>query len=264
MVFLTTILAASSVLQGPLVRMGFNPAQVERNDPIWQKALHEVYRSPEELNAQDEREARHGFHFAKLVHGNPELREIALTFDDGPHPGRTEKLLALLRKEDVPATFFVVGKMVRKYPYLAREIVREGHLLGNHTFSHVTLTKLPKAYIEAEYQACNDLVYRTTGVRMNVCRPPGGDYDEDVIDAANDLGMTTVLWTDDPGDFAETDPQELTQRTMDKLTNGGIVLMHDGVPCTMQVLPKIIHEARARGFRFVTVRQLAIDAGGAR
>lgn len=233
-----------------------NPAVVADTDPYWQRALQEVDRSPEELQAQSRREERMGLYLPKLMRGDPHRKLLALTFDDGPHRGYTERLLALLGSERVRATFFLVGKMVEKNPALVRQIVAGGHLLGNHTFSHVTLTKIPFAEMRAEYEACNDVVENVTGQRLRFCRPPGGDYDSLVISAALEQGLTTVLWTDDPGDYAKPGTNVIEQKTLRRLSNGGIILLHDGIEQTIQVLPQIIKFAKAQGYEFVTVDQL--------
>jgi peptidoglycan/xylan/chitin deacetylase (PgdA/CDA1 family) len=238
-----------------------NTATLERDDPYWKHALEEVYRSPEEIKAQDEREQRRGQFLPKLIRGNPKLKLLALTFDDGPHPGKTEALLDLLKREHVRATFFVIGKMVERNPNLLRRMAKEGHLIANHTFSHVTLTKIPEEEVEVEYKANIDIVKELTGKTMRYCRPPGGDYDASVVQAAATLGMTTVLWTDDPGDYANPGDEILQQRTLDRLSNGGIILLHDGIKETMQILPKVIEYAKKQGFKFVTVDQLSKSLG---
>lgn len=233
-----------------------NSARVESADRFWQEALEEVDRSPEEIRAQDTREVRSGIYLPKLIRGDADDRLLALTFDDGPHPGKTEKLLSLLAKENVKATFFVVGKMVERYPELLKRIDAAGHTIGNHTFSHVTLTKIPDNEVRAEYEACNDVVEHVIHKRMRLCRPPGGDYDREVIKAATEQGLTTVLWTDDPGDYASPGTHTIESKTLERLSNGGIILLHDGVGQTLQVLPQIIDYARRRGYRFVTLDEL--------
>lgn len=233
-----------------------NPATVDNSDRYWRRALEEVDRSPEEIEAQAQRERRQGIDVPKLIRGNPRERLLALTFDDGPHVKFTAKLLALLHHEGVKATFFVVGKMVERHPDLLRAISREGHLVGNHTFSHVTLTKIPLTEVRAEYEACNDIVEDVAGIKMRFCRPPGGDYDRHVIQAATEQGLTTVLWTDDPGDYANPGTKRIEEQTLKRLSNGGIILLHDGIEQTLDVLPQIIHYARDRGYRFVTVDEL--------
>lgn len=233
-----------------------NSAVPERTDPYWLRAQLEVYRSAEELAAQDAREHRRGQVLPKLIRGNPREKVLALTFDDGPHPVYTQKLLALLQRENVKATFFVIGKMVERQPDLLRAIDQAGMEVGNHTFSHVTLTKIPLVEAETEYRANNDIVQKVIGKSMRFCRPPGGDYDAEVITAATKNQLTTVLWTDDPGDYANPGDNVIEQRTLARLSNGGIILLHDGVQQTLDVLPQIIAYAKKNGYRFVTCSEL--------
>lgn len=229
---------------------------LDSSDAYWTAALEEVDKSPEEITAEANREARLGIYLPKLIRGNPKEKLLALTFDDGPHPIFTEKLLALLKAEDVKATFFVVGKMVEKNPQLLKEIADDGHLVGNHTFSHVTLTKIPMNEVRAEYEACNDVIENTINQRPRFCRPPGGDYDRQVVKAATEQGLTTVLWTDDPGDYASPGTHIIEMKTLDRMSNGGIILLHDGIQQTLDVLPQIIQYAKSHGYRFVTVDEL--------
>jgi hypothetical protein len=243
-----------------MVQPGHNPAKPEIKNPYWQNALKEVYRSPQEIVAQVIRDQRRGVYLPVLVRGDSTRKEIALTFDDGPHPNQTLALLKILRDKKVPATFFVIGKMVQKYPDLARAIVRGGHTIANHTFSHVTLTKIPEPYIETEWRAAQEIIHQTTGVWPKFARPPGGDYDPGVIHAAAINRLTVALWTDDPGDFANPGAPIIEQRVLSKISNGGIILLHDGVEETLQILPQIIDYARKQGYTFVSLGKLYAEA----
>lgn len=233
-------------------RQRINLAKEQKDDPNWKQAYEEIASGPREAvlrpNAAEP--------LPKLVRGPHDQKSLLLTFDDGPHPAYTPKLLKLLTEESVPATFFVIGKMAEKHPELVRDIVRSGNTIGNHTFSHVTLTRIPAEDIRTEYRANNELIKRLTGVKMTFCRPPGGDYDPTVIRAAQEEGLTTVLWTDDPGDFANPGEAIVLDRTLKKLRNGGVVLLHDGSPNTVNILRELIHEARERGFTFVSPQQM--------
>lgn len=236
-----------------------NKALEQKNDPYWRRALEETYKSPDELVAQDARERRRGRPLNKILRGDPTKPAIALTFDDGPHPELTLQLLDILKEEKVKATFFVIGKMVEQHPELLKAIEAGGHTIGNHTFSHVTLTKIPLKDILTEYQANNDLIKQIIHKDVRFCRPPGGDYDPLVIQGATDCGLTTVLWTDDPGDYANPGSNVIEERTLARLSNGGIILLHDGVKETLEVLPQIIRYAKQKGFRFVTLDEMARD-----
>jgi len=228
----------------------------------WARALQEVYKTPGELKAQDEREARKGTVYRKLIHGDRSVRAIALAFDDGPHPQYTPKLLAILQREQVQATFLVVGKMAEQYPDLIRQESAAGHLIGNHTYHHVNLTRIPLNLVETEWQACNEVIESILGLAMAYCRPPGGDYDADVITAAAKAGLTTVLWTDDPADYARPGDRLIERRVLDAISPGGIVLLHDGVQQTVDVLPQIIETLKQRGRQFQTIDEMARDTLG--
>jgi len=233
-----------------------------RVDAFWAKAKQEVYRSADELKAQRARELRKGLRYDELAHGNPRLRTIALTFDDGPHPQFTLQLLKILKQYDVTATFFVVGQMAEKHPELIRAEHTAGHVVGNHTCHHVNLTKIPVLEIATEWQACEDVIRSITGETMRFARPPGGDYDDDVIRAAMGLGLTTVLWTDDPGDYASPGDMVIRHRVLRRVGNGGIILLHDGVQQTVDVLPQLLDYLKSRGYQFVTVEEMWSEVRG--
>lgn len=246
-------------LPGPTVahRPGqVNPMTEDRLDAYWRTAQQEEYKSPEELLAHIERDIKRGTPLPVLVKGSSRTKKIALTFDDGPHPSYTPKLLQILRTENVKATFFVIGFMAEKYPDLVKAEAAEGHTIGNHTFSHVTLTHLPPLEMETEYRACSDVILKLTGRYPEFCRPPGGDYNSKVVMAGRLNGMTTVLWTDDPGDYNNPGATLVERVTLTKLTPGGIILLHDGSNDTLKVLAKIIELGKQRGYQFVTLKDL--------
>lgn len=191
-----------------------------------------------------------------IRHGSPNEKVVALTFDDGPHGANTLRLLRILQQKKQRATFFLVGKMAKRHPDLVSAITKCGHELGNHTFSHVTLTKVSAEEVRADYQACNDMIFAVTGKRAKVCRPPGGDSNPNVIKAGASLGMTTVLWTADPGDYYSPGAEKIYKRTMSHIHPGGIILLHDGISQTLDVLPRIIDEVRAKGYRLITAGEL--------
>lgn len=239
-----------------------NSAIASQLDQFWQKAKRESYKTPEELKAQQQWEQRKGYHYAKLMHGRMGVHEVALTFDDGPHPQYTPKILAILRKYHVKATFFVVGEMAAKQPELIRAEAADGHVVGNHTYHHVNLTKIPDSSIPIEWQAAQDVIKGITGKSMRFCRPPGGDYDGEVMKDATDLGLVTVLWTDDPGDYASPGDKAIKRRVLSRIDDGGIILIHDGIQQTIDVLPQIIENLKKRGFRFVTVSEMYNEIHG--
>lgn len=226
------------------------------NDPYWQHAKKEVYKSVLELMAQHQNELLHGIQYHKLPHGNLKKKQIALTFDDGPHPQYTPQILDILAREKVKATFFVIGEMADKYPDLVQAELRAGHNIGNHTYHHVNLTKILEPDIATEIKACGEALQRITGQTPHLFRPPGGDYDTGVAATSEALGYTIVLWTDDPGDYTSPGDQVILQRTLKEASNGGIILIHDGVQQTINILPKLISTLKKQGYQFVTIDKM--------
>lgn len=220
------------------------------------KALEKRYPAPPERRAEIPQPQRSQPLYLKLTRGNPTVRTVALTFDDGPHPEFTPDLLAVLDRYNVKATFFVVGKMAERYPDLVRREVAAGHEIGNHTYHHVNVARLTEADAAAEWRAGEAAIMAITGERVKYCRPPGGRYDRAAVVAASGVGLTTVLWTDNSADYLGLSPRRIEQRVLSRISNGGIILMHDGVRQTIEVLPEIIEKLRGKGYRLVTVSDL--------
>jgi len=195
-----------------------------------------------------------------IVRGTGDPRSACLTIDDGPHPLVTPLILDTLRRENVKATFFVVGELVEQYPELVRMIVADGHELGNHTYSHIPLSGLNPRGVWAQLRGCEVGVERACGVKMRWFRPPGGDCTEETLRASDALGYTTVLWTDNTGDWNGLRPAEIVANALQNLRGGGIILMHQDNVESMQALPSIIAGARARGLSLGTVGDVAGDA----
>ena len=198
---------------------------------------------------------------------------IALTFDDGPDPDWTPAILDILKQENVPATFFVIGKNGQAYPDLLRRIVNEGHEVGNHTFTHPNLGEIPGRITVLELNATQRLIESITGRSTVLFRPPyfgdaEADKPEEVEPAiiAKNLGYVMVGLRIDPSDWKpNVKPDEIVQRTVDKAmdnnpeTRGQVVLLHDSGgdrSATVKALPRLIHELRGRGFKFVLVSDL--------
>ncbi len=231
-------------------------------DRYWQEAKKEVYKSVPELLAQHQDELAKGLRYHKLMRGDETKKQIALTFDDGPHPQFTPKLLAILEQQGVKATFFLVGEMAEKSPDLARAEAAAGHDIGNHTYHHVNLTKIPSGQVATEVQACSDVLKAILGQPVDLFRPPGGDYNQQVAEVTEALGYTLTLWTDDPGDYASPGGKVIARRILQRASNGGIVLIHDGVQETIDVLPQVIKALRSQGYTFVTIHEMLSERQG--
>ncbi len=197
---------------------------------------------------------------SQLRHGNPKLREIALTFDDGPHPMFTAKILSILRHYRVPATFYLVGVQAERYPDWVKMIFQEGHEIGNHTYDHFRLVNLPyeeQVYQIEQFQA---LIFELTGVYPKFLRPPGGRFDKATVDLMNRNGLALGLWTINPKDPIAVSPDELFRNISRSAENGSIILLHDGSESTVQMLPKLIETLKRKGYTFVTMSQMLMHS----
>ena len=181
---------------------------------------------------------------------------IALTFDDGPHPKMTERLLAVLEKEQVPATFFVVGKMADRYPYLVQEISAAGHEVSNHSYNHFHFSLLSPHDALAELSHTRAVIRRITGKDSIYYRPPGGHFSPRVAKAAAHAGYHMVLWSTLTKDVEGASTLAITQRILKGAQDGDVILMHSGMPNTLEALPGVIAQLKAEGYQFVTVSTL--------
>jgi len=188
-----------------------------------------------------------------LVSGN----YIAMTFDDGPHPQNTPRLLDILRARNVKATFYVIGRSVDLYPQIVRRTVAEGHEMGNHSYTHRLLSKLGDSELRQEMSRCHEAVSRAAGVRMRTMRPPYGGLlqrQRELVHA--EFGYPTILWSVDPLDWKRPGPSVVTSRILSATNAGSIVLAHDLHAQTVDAMPATIDGLLRRGFKFVTVSQL--------
>ena len=234
-----------------------------RTTPGRTEALEQTYKQQVELAAQDDAERQRGIKVLKVITGDPRKPYIALTFDDGPHGKVTLDLLDILRKVGVPATFFVVGMQAQKFPEVIERMVWEGHELGNHTFHHYRLPKIPLSEVPGELNTTRDLLQKLVGARTRLVRPPGGEYNRAIQRVLEQNGYANILWTDDPADYAAgRTPAQIERFIFRDITPGGIMLLHDGVVPTQIALPRIVGRLKAQGFIFVTVSELIQKGGG--
>jgi peptidoglycan/xylan/chitin deacetylase (PgdA/CDA1 family) len=190
---------------------------------------------------------------------------IALTFDDGPYPVDTPVLLATLREAHVPATFFLIGRDAEQYPGLVREIAADGDEIANHTETHPNLDALDAASVTAELAAdaatLGRMVPAADPAYTREFRPPHGRFTEETLAAAQRAGYDTILWTDDPGDWRNVSRTVLADHMARFATSPEIVLLHNGRPETVALLPDMIQRFRNAGYTFVTVSELIRRVG---
>ena len=203
---------------------------------------------------------------ATIVHGTG--HEVALTFDDGPNDRTTPRVLDVLERDRIPATFFVVGRAARDHPEMLRRMVRDGDEIGNHTQTHAHLNFLLSAQaIGAEIDATQAAIRAATGRGTRYLRPPFGARDYAAIDVARRRGLQVVMWTAMLGDEASTtSSDDLARRLMLQVGDGAIIVMHDGDQgragaggrtYESAALQNVVERLKADGFRFVTISQLA-------
>lgn len=196
-----------------------------------------------------------------VYHVQPQNNEkvIALSIDDGPWPKTTIQMLDILKQNDVKATFFWVGQAVQANPKIAKRVVAEGHAIGNHTWHH-WYRRMDLATAKSEIERTNELIYKTTGVKTSLFRPPGGVLNNGLAAYAKSQNYAVIMWSQTS---ADTDPRAKSQVFVKNVLRdakpGSIVLMHDGGgdrTRTVQALPEIITRLKQQGYRFVTVPEL--------
>ena len=183
-----------------------------------------------------------------ILSGKGDSRKIALTFDDGPHPYKTDKILDLLETYNIHATFFVIGQNVAAHPEIVCREIALGHEIGNHTYSHKSLAKCSKEFVEKEITATEEILLEKTGCAPKLFRPPEGAYTCDII-----------LWTVDTRDWAKTPAASIANTVIGKVSGGSIILFHDFTISgahTLEALEILIPKLLDMGYEFVTVSEL--------
>jgi peptidoglycan/xylan/chitin deacetylase (PgdA/CDA1 family) len=190
-----------------------------------------------------------------LVRGPARGNAVCLTFDDGPHPEHTPRLLDALKAEEVPATFFVIGRAAERYPELVRRMVAEGHAVGHHSYNHGEPAETSGRQLAAEALATRALLTSLLGQSPPwLFRPPKGKLTAGKLCRLWAARETVVLWDVDPKDYARQSADELRAWFRDHpLRGGSVVLMHDNHPHAAAVVPDLVATARRVGLRFTTI-----------
>ena len=183
-------------------------------------------------------------------------RKIALTFDDGPHPYYTQQLLDGLKERGARATFFVMGKQAEAYPELVLRMQEEGHLIGNHTYSHVQLNKKNRESFKEELVRTNELLLGITGEEPQYVRPPYGSWDKSF---ESELMMIPVLWTIDPMDWCSSDVNGIVRKVTKKAEDNAVILMHDEYKSSVTAALEIVDVLQKQGYECVTVDEILFD-----
>jgi peptidoglycan/xylan/chitin deacetylase (PgdA/CDA1 family) len=210
-----------------------------------------------------------------LVRGPVDERVIALTYDDGPNPPYTDRILGVLRAEHVNATFFVVGRAVAAFPQVVREETRDGDAIGNHTWDHAHLVLYDATRLRDTLQRTDDAIFAATGKRPRIMRPPYGGRDWLVLGEARKLGYTPVMWSVPlANDWEYPPPAVIAERVLRYAGDGAIIDLHDGnqgLICSrathlaphvcdrsadVEATRLIVEALKRQGYRFVTIPEL--------
>ncbi|WP_083204941.1 polysaccharide deacetylase family protein [Bacillus sp. FJAT-27264] len=211
-----------------------------------------------------------GLTLSQLLHKYPETiktsgprrKIIALTFDDVPDPRFTPQLLDVLRKYNVKATFFVVGSRAEKHPGLVARMIREGHVIGNHSYNHPQFVKLRLNDFRTQIVRTENILQAIAGYKPRLIRPPYGDINEQQLKWAKSHGYKLVNWNVDSLDWKGLSKTQVKNNILSHAGKGAIILQHGGgghgsnLRGSIQALPEVITSLRQRGYTFVTVPQL--------
>lgn len=187
---------------------------------------------------------------------DPDGKYIALTFDDGPHPEVTPRILDTLSDHNAKATFYMLGSQVEYYPALAKQVAEAEHEIGNHTMNHQDLSLLGLEHIQEEIQQSNDMIAKATGRTPTTLRPPYGASNSSVEQITSDLGYSLIMWSVDSLDWKNRNAAAVHETVMSNVAPGSIVLLHDIHPSTADALPELLSALEEQGYQMVTVSQL--------
>lgn len=191
--------------------------------------------------------------------GGPENRTVYLTFDDGPHPEHTPDILKILKDSQAPGAFFLTGEKTVRHPGVVERIHREGHTIGNHGFSHKSLALKRRGAAMDEMTRTGEIIRKITGSSPRFFRPPYGRFDFRFRKWMRELDCRMVIWSLITGDFRDHDPDFLIGRVRDRIHPGAVILMHDGLPTTpnlVRALPGILELLGKQGYRFGSLDEL--------
>jgi peptidoglycan/xylan/chitin deacetylase (PgdA/CDA1 family) len=203
----------------------------------------------------------YGSTFTGLARGT---KQLALTYDDGPNDPHTLRLLEVLAKHNARATFFLIGRYVRQRPEIAREVVKAGHVVGNHTFTHPLLTLKSAAEVRQELSDCRSALHDAVGEHSNLFRPPFGGRRPAVLRVARELGLEPVMWNVTGYDWNAPPSAVIEQKVSRQIRGGDVILLHDGGHKQMGVdrsqtvtaTDHLISRYKSDGYEFVTIPQM--------
>lgn len=195
--------------------------------------------------------------------GNTGERRVALSFDDGPDTIYTPKILDVLKKYNVKATFFLMGSRVKKYPGIVKRIINEGHIIANHTWSHANLTKISEERFKEEINRTSNILAKKTGKDIMLLRPPYGAVSVEILQELKEMNYKSIQWSVDSRDWIAMDVDQILINTIPDVSNDAIILFHSAggnkdhdLEATVKVLPELIKTLRMENYSFVNLDKL--------
>src|SRR5438132_4443605 len=195
-------------------------------------------------------------------------KQLALTYDDGPNDPHTLRLLEVLAKHEVHATFFLIGRYVSQRPDIVRELVLAGHVIGNHTFTHPLLIFKARRQIETELMECQRALSDTVGLEAKLFRPPFGGRRPAVLRLARKLGLQLVMWNITGYDWNAPLAEQLERRVSSRIRGGDVILLHDGGhrafgadrSQTVIATDRLLSRHKSEGYEFVTIPEMMSES----
>ncbi|MEG1441599.1 MAG: polysaccharide deacetylase family protein [Oscillospiraceae bacterium] len=193
------------------------------------------------------------------VDKNESDKTISISFDAAWGNEDTGKLIEILNKYNVKATFFLVGGWVDNYPESVKELANAGHEIMNHSSTHPHMTQLSKEKMKQEVEDCGKKIESITGVKPTLFRPPYGDYNNDLVGAMREINYHTIQWSVDSLDWKNLSASEICERVLTRVKPGSIVLFHNAALHTPEALPTILEKLQADGYKIIPISQLILN-----
>jgi peptidoglycan/xylan/chitin deacetylase (PgdA/CDA1 family) len=202
----------------------------------------------------------YGRTFTGLVGG----KKLALTYDDGPNETHTQRLLDVLAKHDVRATFFMIGRYVQRRPEIARAVASAGHVIGNHTFTHPNLVLVSALQTRIQIEECQRALHDAVGDHSNLFRPPFGGRRPESLRLVRSLGLQPIMWNVTAFDWKTTSAERVERNVLKQVNGGNVILLHDGShrelgldrSHSVEATDRLIRRYKSKGFEFVTIPEM--------